>query len=73
MSALRANLELRFIQNFIFKGYAFVVVFLEPCFRSVGGREDLEVIGGPNLLACVEVDLDCFHEALKAPAGNTPE
>ena len=50
-------------QNLIFKGYAFGVVFLEPCHRSVCGGEDLNVLGVANLLACVEVDLDCFHEA----------
>ena len=70
MSALRANLELRFIQNFVFKGYAFRVVFLEPCFRGVGIREDLEVIGVPKLLAGVDVDPDRVHEALKAAAGK---
>ena len=50
MAALRVNLELRFIQNFVFKGYAFRVVFLEPCFRGVGIREDLEVIAVSDLL-----------------------
>jgi hypothetical protein len=70
VSALRVNLELRFIQNFVFKGYAFRVVFLEPCFRGVGIREDLEVIGVAKLLAGVDVDPDCVHEALKAAAGK---
>jgi hypothetical protein len=43
----------------VLKGQAFRVVVLEPGFRSVGIRENLEVIGVANLLAGVDVDKDC--------------
>jgi hypothetical protein len=42
----------------VFEGYAFGVVFLEPGFRGVGIRENLDMLGVANLLACVDVDKD---------------
>ena len=44
------------LQNLILEGYALRVVLLEPCFRGVGIREDLDVLGVANLLAGVDVD-----------------
>jgi hypothetical protein len=43
-------------QNLVLKGHAFGIVLLEPRFRGVGIREDLEVIRVANRLACVDVD-----------------
>jgi hypothetical protein len=42
----------------VLKGQAFRVVVLQPGFRSVGIRENLEVIGVADLLAGVDVDKD---------------
>ena len=35
------------------------VIFLEQCFRGVGAREHLEMLGVTDLLARVDVDEDC--------------
>jgi hypothetical protein len=58
MSALRVNSGTLAgsIQNLIFESNAFRVVLLEPGFRGVGIREDLEVIDVANPLAGVDVD-----------------
>ena len=53
-------------QHFVLEGHAFWIVFPEPGFRGVRGGEDLDALGVVSLLAGVDVDPDCFHEALKA-------
>jgi hypothetical protein len=45
-------------QNLIFERYTFRIVFLQPGFRRVLGRKDLEMIAVANLLAGVEVNPD---------------
>jgi hypothetical protein len=40
-------------QNFVFKGHAFGIVFLEPGFRGILIGENLEVIAVSDLLACI--------------------
>jgi hypothetical protein len=40
--------------------------FLKPFCGGVGGGEDLDVLGIASLLAGVDVDPDCFHEASRA-------
>src|ERR1700730_4952469 len=56
-------------RDLIFESDAFGVIFLEPCFRGVGVREDLEMLGVTDLLARVDVDEDCHCSCERASAS----
>ena len=51
------------LYHLVLKGDALGIVFRKPSLRGVSIREDLKVFRVTNLLAGVDVDPDCFHEA----------
>jgi hypothetical protein len=48
----------------VFKGHAFRVVLVKPSLRSFLAVEDLEMVTVSNLLAGVDIDLECHRTIL---------
>jgi hypothetical protein len=58
------------LQNLILERHALGIVFLQPRFRGVLVRKDLQVILVANLLAGVDVDPDCPCQTLTSWCGS---